>query len=461
MKWKKAKIGSFLKRSKIPIDIVDDEGYKRVTIRINHNGISVRDYEVGKNIGTKKQFILKAGQFVMSKIDARYGAFGIAPDEVNKAIITGNFWAYDVDFSQVNIEWFNQFTNSPQFYELCERASTGITHRKYLSEPFFLTYEINLPSVEEQLSLIKRIKTLRNKHNYLTIELTHQIDVIKKLRQRLFQDAVQGKIVEEDPNDEPAIEILKKIKAEKEQLVMEKKLKKEKELPQIKPEEIPFIIPEKWAWCKLGQITYYSEAGKSYQANEYPANEDEIGVIKTSAITTGLFLENENKTLPDQTVNIDKLRIAKDDLIFCRASGSIGFAGKSCIVNESPKAKLILSDKSVRYVFPEYISKKYIQVYSSTHFANDYFLKLGTAKSTSMNNITRDQFNNLTFPLPPYSQQIRIIQQLEQLMQTCDALEANSKQTLQRNEQLLQQVLREALTPGVKQKAKLTYVLSF
>ena len=151
MTWEKSKIGSFLNRSKIPVDIQDKQEYKRVTIRINHNGISVRDFEIGKKIGTKKQFILKSGQFVLSKIDARYGAFGIAPDEVEGAIITGNFWAYDVDFDKVNIEWFNQFTNSPQFYELCERASTGITHRKYLSDTFFLNYEIDLPPVDEQL----------------------------------------------------------------------------------------------------------------------------------------------------------------------------------------------------------------------------------------------------------------------------------------------------------------------
>ena len=108
---KLTKIGEFLLRSTIPVDIEDDLSYTRVTIRINHNGVSKRDTEKGSKIGTKKQFYLKAGQFIVSKIDARYGAFGIAPDEVDNAIITGNFWAFDVDNSKVNIEWFNQFTN--------------------------------------------------------------------------------------------------------------------------------------------------------------------------------------------------------------------------------------------------------------------------------------------------------------------------------------------------------------
>ena len=86
MSWQAVKIGDFLKRSKIPIDIEDSEEYKRVTIKGKHQGVSLRDIERGKNIGTKKQFVLKEGQFILSKIDARYGAFGIAPKEVDDAI---------------------------------------------------------------------------------------------------------------------------------------------------------------------------------------------------------------------------------------------------------------------------------------------------------------------------------------------------------------------------------------
>ena len=171
---KLTKIGEFLLRSKIPVDIEDDLSYTRVTIRINHNGVSKRDTEKGSKIGTKKQFYLKAGQFIVSKIDARYGAFGIAPDEVDNAIITGNFWAFDVDNSKVNIEWFNQFTNSPSFYDICERASSGITHRKYLDEKFFLNYEINLPSIDEQLVQIQDIKKQKQSFERLSDELSYR-----------------------------------------------------------------------------------------------------------------------------------------------------------------------------------------------------------------------------------------------------------------------------------------------
>jgi len=134
VEWKKYKFSDFLTRIKIPILIEDSESYKRVTIKTKHGGVLLRDIEMGLKIGTKKQFILKEGQFVLSKIDARYGAFGIAPKEVDNAIITGNFWAYDFDEEIISIEWLDHFTNSPSFYDICERASSGMTHRKYLNE---------------------------------------------------------------------------------------------------------------------------------------------------------------------------------------------------------------------------------------------------------------------------------------------------------------------------------------
>lgn len=276
-------------------------------------------------------------------------------------------------------------------------------------------------------------------------ELTHQLDLVKQLRQAFLREAMQGKLVPQDPNDEPASKLLEKIKAEKEQLIKEKKIKKEKELPPIKPEEIPFEVPKNWVWCRLGVVTLFSEAGTSFKALEFIASRGEYGVIKTSAITSGKFLEYENKKLPNQRDDYHLIQIHKNDLLFCRASGSKGLAGKSCLVAFEPQTKLLLSDKSIRFVLSEYISKSYFQFYNSSKYSEEYFLGLGTKKSTTMNNITRGQFYELSIPLPPLAEQHRIVAKLEQLMKYCDDLEQSIKESQKQNEQLLQQVLREAL----------------
>lgn len=154
-KYPLVSIKKILKRNKIQINIQDDFNYKRVTIKINNGGIFLRDIEIGKNIGTKKQFIINKGQFLLSKIDARNGAFGVVPEEVDNGIITGNFWTYDVDYSMVNPHYLSLITNTSQFINFCKRSSAGTTNRHYLQENLFLNEKIPLPSIEEQEELIQ------------------------------------------------------------------------------------------------------------------------------------------------------------------------------------------------------------------------------------------------------------------------------------------------------------------
>lgn len=148
-------IGKFLKRNKTPIDIEDAKEYKRVTIKVNNGGIFLRDIELGKNIGTKKQFLIKKGQFLLSKIDARNGAFGVVPGEVDGAIITGNFWTFDVDYSKINPYFLALITTTPEFIRFSENASNGTTNRHYLQEDLFLAQKIPLPPLSEQNRIVE------------------------------------------------------------------------------------------------------------------------------------------------------------------------------------------------------------------------------------------------------------------------------------------------------------------
>lgn len=150
-------IGSFLQRSKEQINIEDNTSYKRVTIRLYNKGISLRDELLGKHIGTKNQFIVREGQFLLSKIDARNGAFGVIPPDADGAIITGNFWTFDVNYSKILPEYFNLVTSSQQFYNYCQKASVGTTNRNYLQEKLFLAMMIPLPeSLAAQQQLVLR-----------------------------------------------------------------------------------------------------------------------------------------------------------------------------------------------------------------------------------------------------------------------------------------------------------------
>ena len=117
--------------------------------------------------------------------------------------------------------------------------------------------EIPLPDTKEQKRIIKKVEELENSNLRLESELSHQQSILKQLRQSFLREAMQGKLVKQDMKDGNAADLLTKIKAEKEKLIAEKKLKKEKPLPPIKKEEIPFDIPENWVWCRLGDLASF------------------------------------------------------------------------------------------------------------------------------------------------------------------------------------------------------------
>src|SRR2546423_127884 len=102
-----------VQRKKDEIIVQDSEVYSRLTIHLNGKGISLRDKVLGSEIGTKLQFIVSVGQLLLSKIDARNGAFGIVPSECDEAIITGNFWVFDVDHTRLDIKFFDYLTKTP------------------------------------------------------------------------------------------------------------------------------------------------------------------------------------------------------------------------------------------------------------------------------------------------------------------------------------------------------------
>ena len=149
------RIGEFLKRNKTAVAIEDDKTYKRATIKVRNGGIFLRDEEIGSKIGTKNQFLISKGQFLLSKIDARNGAFGVVPEVLDGGVITGNFWTFDVDYSIINPHYLALLTTTDAFTQFCEQASNGTTNRHYLQETLFLNIKVPVPSLDEQNKLVK------------------------------------------------------------------------------------------------------------------------------------------------------------------------------------------------------------------------------------------------------------------------------------------------------------------
>lgn len=153
------RIGKAITRRKDQMVVEDDKRYTRITIKTNCGGVFVRDEVLGKDIKTKNQYYVKAGQLAVSKIDARNGAFGIVPPEADGAIITGNFWVYDVNPNVANIEYLILLLSSNVFVQAWQDCSNGSGNRLYLQEEKFLNYKIPMPEADVQKDLIRKYNT--------------------------------------------------------------------------------------------------------------------------------------------------------------------------------------------------------------------------------------------------------------------------------------------------------------
>ena len=165
------RIGEFLKRNKTAVTIEDGVKYKRVTIKVRNGGVVPRDVVMGEYIGTKKQFLVSEGQFILSKIDARNGAMGIIPAELNGAVVTQDFLPYDIDTTKVNPQYFVLVCTTKQFIAFCQSCSSGTTNRQRVDEAQFLNIKVPVPSLEEQDKLVEEY----NKQIAIAIDSERQV----------------------------------------------------------------------------------------------------------------------------------------------------------------------------------------------------------------------------------------------------------------------------------------------
>lgn len=443
MNFQKVNIGEFLIRVKNYIPILDDEEYSLVTIKLYHKGVKLRKKIKGSEIQSNKMSKVKAGQFILSGIDARNGAFGIIPDDLDGAVVTNDFWHFEINKNIISDEYFLWLTSTPFFDDICKKASDGTTNRIRLQSDRFYTQELQIPEIQDQHSVVLRLKQTSSKIDGLNNELMFQLTQLENLNQAILQEAVQGKLVPQDSKDEPASELLNRIKAEK-----AKSGKKEKPLLPIKPEEILFVIPENWVWCKIDDILDFGK--ESLRRGPFGSSiTKSMFIPKTSPNATKIF-EQKNAIYKDYTlgnyyIDIEKYPNLKS---FYASGGDIiiscaGTIGESYLIpKEAPIGiinqallKIRLNDKII---------------------LNEYFLEFfkaiikskvnSEAKGSAMKNLGSIKYlrESLLIPLPPLPEQKRIVAEIEKQLAKTKQLKEHILANQKATEQLLKALLHQA-----------------
>lgn len=159
LKYPFVSISEILTRNRTAVQIENEKEYKRVTIKQYNGGICLRDIEKGTNIGTKNQFRINKGQFLLSKIDARNGAFGVVPEEVDNAIVTNDFPSFEIDCNSVCPSFLSLIATTTSFVEFAKSCSSGTTNRRRINIDDFLSQKIPLPTLSEQEAIVSAYNT--------------------------------------------------------------------------------------------------------------------------------------------------------------------------------------------------------------------------------------------------------------------------------------------------------------
>jgi type I restriction enzyme S subunit len=290
---------------------------------------------------------------------------------------------------------------------------------------------VTVPSIDKQRAIIELEKQLVNKEKEADKLFADQLTQLENLNQAILQEAVQGKLVMQDPKDEPASELLKRIKAEK-----AKSGKKEKPSPTIKLEEIPFEIPENWVWCRLGEICEikrgkgpkYSEKGVAKMLNQKCVRWYEIDLQYCKSVDEDWF----------DSISDDFIVKENDVLVNSTGDGTIG---RSAIAHKEVKGYVY--DSHILKI-TSLISQMFLCYYINSNYGQEQVNKSKGATSTKQHELGVNNLSNFIFPLPPLSEQKRIVAEISTQLAKTKQLKEHIIANQQATEQLLKALLHQA-----------------
>jgi len=437
------KISEFLHRKKELVRIDPDTEYSLVTVKLHHNGVVLREKKKGSLLGSNMYKVSK-GQFILSGIDARNGAFGIIPDELDEAIVTNDFWCFDVDESKVMRDFFYWLTNTPLFLDACIKSSKGETQRIRLQKDLFYNFEFQFPPVDKQRIFLQKFNNIDSDLFLLNDELNKQFLYVSLLRQAILQEAVEGKLTTEWRKANPdlvsgknhAEQLLKKIKVEKEQLVNEGKIKKQKPLPPIADTEKPFCLPEGWMWCRLGDVTSKIGSGSTPKGSNYSPSG--IPFFRSQNIHDSGLDYDDIKYITEKIHNkMNGTIVQPNDLLLNITGGSLGrCALVPCDFSEGNVSQHVCIIRNIVN------DQKYLHFLILSPLFQRYIFDSTTGAGRE--GLPKYNLEKFIIPLPPLEEQKTIVEVVKRLMAKLDELKKQVEERREQTAQLMFAVLREA-----------------
>ena len=371
------------------------------------------NYNNGVRIPFETDFkIAKSGSILMC---IEGGSAGRKLGVLDRDVCFGNKLCYFNSQVVLN-KYIFYYLQSPLFIKEFSSNMTGIIGGVSISK--LKNIYIPLPPSEEQKRIVEKIEDLmplvdEYEKNWQKLE-----DLNKKfpedMKKSLLQEAIKGKLVEQRPEEGNGEELYKLIQEEKEKLIKEGKIKKQKSLPEITEEEIPFDIPESWKWVRLGEIT---ELNPKNQLND----DLDVGFVPMALVEDGYKSKHTHELKKWKTIKKGYTHFADGDIGIAKITPCFQNR-KSVILSNLPNGygagttELSIVRAYSKHLYPEYL----LSLFKSHFFINGGIKSFsGTA---GQQRIDKNYLKLFLTPLPPLAEQKRIVEKLDELLPLCDQL---------------------------------------
>lgn len=192
--WPLEKLGSVLDKSENWIEVQPDKEYSEVTVRLWGKGVNLRGTKIGSEIGSSRRLSVSEGQFIISRIDARHGACGLVPKNLDGAVVTNDFPVYTPKENKILPRYLELISKTHFFVDACKRASEGTTNRVRLKEPRFFDIEIPLPDIAVQKLVIDKVDFALDKLEEIKLLRSSLLDDAQAMLSSAFHKIIEGAV---------------------------------------------------------------------------------------------------------------------------------------------------------------------------------------------------------------------------------------------------------------------------
>ncbi|HCT9261300.1 TPA: restriction endonuclease subunit S [Proteus mirabilis] len=192
--WPLEKLGSVLDKSENWIEVQPDKEYSEVTVRLWGKGVNLRGIKIGSEIGSSRRLSVSEGQFIISRIDARHGACGLVPRNLDGAVVTNDFPVYTPKENKILPRYLELISKTHFFVDACKRASEGTTNRVRLKEPRFFNIEIPLPDIAVQKVVVDKVDFALGKLEEIKLLRSSLLDDAQAMLSSAFHKIIEGAV---------------------------------------------------------------------------------------------------------------------------------------------------------------------------------------------------------------------------------------------------------------------------